>query len=364
MDNYGLDMHCSMILDEYREAIPVFRKIQVIASEAIKAMVKENGIYITAFETRIKEEKSLAGKLELKGHKYSSLSDITDILGMRVITFYNDEVDKISAIVDNMFDIDWENSVDKRRMHEIDSFGYNSLHYICRIPRNMFHDPEHPEINEYRFEVQMRTALQHVWSTINHDIGYKSGLEIPKEYLRSINCLAGLLEMADNQFGQIRTSINEYRRKVESLVKGGRFEEVLLDGDSFKSYLSLNPFDKLTNKIAAVNQAEIYTTSLMPYLEVLKDIGFRTLKDIEDLIRDFSDDAYKLAVHQIGKTDIDIVASSIAIQNLIFAFILRKGKGEDGLRKMFDTLEGESDYNKIRAHRILESAEKLKLTDI
>lgn len=365
MDNgankYGLDFHCTMILEEYRASILAFKKIQEIVMKVLRSKIDENKLYVTGLESRIKEERSLAGKLELKGHKYQSLSDITDIFGARVITFYTDEVDKISSLVSDCFTVDWENSVDKRKMHQIDSFGYNSLHYICSIPPSLYQDPALPEINKIRFEIQMRTALQHVWSTINHDTGYKSGFEIPREYIRSINCLAGMLEMADNEFSHIRTSINEYRRKVENLVSGGHFEEVPLDGDSFKSYMGMNPLQPLVDKIAAINQAEIYQTSVMPYLEVLRHLGFKTLKDLDNLVRKYKDDAYRLAVFQLGRTDLDIIASSIGLQNLLISYIIKNGGGETGIKNMFDILEGESEYNASRAKKLMEFAAQITI---
>ena len=128
VEKYGLDLHCTMMLEEYRDSKPVFEKIKEIVCTELNRSIQAGGLYITALESRIKTEKSLAGKLELKGSKYTSLTDITDILGARVITFYSDEVDKIAAMVERLFDIDWANSVDKRKMHELDSFGYNSLH--------------------------------------------------------------------------------------------------------------------------------------------------------------------------------------------------------------------------------------------
>ena len=355
IEEYGLDLHCNMILEEYRELKPVFEKMRDLVRAGLEKAISDNGLYVTAVEARIKAEESLAGKLELKGSKYMMLSDITDILGARVITFYTDEVDKIAAMVDRMFEVDWENSVDKRKMHELDSFGYNSLHYICRIPKSFYFDPAHPEINEYRFEIQMRTALQHVWATMHHDTGYKSGVEIPREYLRNMNRLAGMLELADEQFSLIRTSINDYRRQVQNLVAGGKFDEVKLDGDSFSSYLKLKPFDGLVRKIAAINQAEIHNSSSMPYLEILKALGFETLGDVERFIRSNSDDAYALAVYQIGNTDLDIISSTVAIQDLCIVHILKRGNGIPGLKMMFDRL-GDSGDTRGRAERVYQAA--------
>ena len=359
VDKYGLDLHCTMILEEYREKMPVFETMLSVARKAVDEAISSGGLYVTAVESRIKEEKSLAGKLELKGAKYASLEAITDILGMRVITFFSDEVDKISAMVESIFDVDWDNSVDKRKMHELDSFGYNSLHYICRIPESLYHDPAMPEVNQFRFEVQMRTALQHVWATMYHDTGYKSGVEVPTEYLRNLNRLAGMLELADEQFSMIRTNINEYRHKVQSLVASGDFKEVPLNGDTFKSYLQLMPFDKLAHRIAAINQAEVHEVSVLNYLQVLKMFHFETLGDVDSFIKDNSEEAYQLAVYQIGNTDLDIISSSVAIQDLCIVYILKNGGGVANLVEMFSALDGQSEYNRTRAERIVSAANQL-----
>ena len=356
LDKYGLDLHCTMILEEYRAARPVFEKMLEIVRQQLGKCVSDNNIYVTALEARIKAEASLAGKLELKGAKYASLRDITDILGARVITFYTDEVDKIAALVDRIFEVDWADSVDKRKMHDLDSFGYNSLHYICRIPKSVFNDPSMPQVNEFRFELQMRTALQHVWATIDHDTGYKSGVKVPTEYLRNLNRLAGMLELADEQFSQIRTGINDYRFKVQQLVSSGKFSEVPFDGDSFRSYLLLKPFEKLSKRIAALNQAEIHQASSMQYFRAMRDLGFQTLGDVEKMIADYSDDAYELSAFQIAGTDLDIISSTIAIQNLLVVYILENGGGAEGLERMFASVSGDSPYNAVRAGRLVETA--------
>ncbi len=362
IESYGLDLHCSLILKEYRELNPVFFKAEEIIRKALEDSIHSNGIYINALETRVKTEKSLAGKLDLKGGKYGGIFDLTDIVGARIITFYSDEVDKISALVDRIFDIDWANSEDKRRQHELNSFGYNSLHYICRIPKRLYSNPDMPQINSLRFEIQMRTAIQHVWATMYHDIGYKSGIEIPKDYIRNLNRLAGMLELADEQFSLIRTNINDYRRQVQQLVASGKFDDIHLNGDSFASYLKLKPFTKLAQRIAAINQAEVHIASSLPFLEVLKDLHFETLGDVERMIREDSDDAYALAVYQIGNTDIDIIASTIAIQDLCLVHIIKNGGGRDALTHMFDLLGGNPDYNRDRAERVLTAAGQLSFS--
>ncbi|MBQ3821123.1 MAG: RelA/SpoT domain-containing protein, partial [Bacteroidales bacterium] len=148
-----MDLHCEAILEEYRENLPRFEEVSREIRAALQKTFDDAGLLLAGIESRVKTEKSLAGKLELKGSKYATLADITDIIGLMVITFYIDDVDKVASAVERLFEVDWENSVDKRKVHEIDSFGYLSLHYICSRPGF-----------PYRFEIQMRTVLQHAWA--------------------------------------------------------------------------------------------------------------------------------------------------------------------------------------------------------
>jgi hypothetical protein len=205
----------------------------------------------------------------------------------------------------------------------------------------------------------MRTVLQHAWANMNHDTGYKSGIEVPKEYLRNLNRLAGMLELADEQFSIIRMSLTDYRRRIKSLVASGNLDEVPLDGDSFKNYLQLDPFGNLNRRIASVNQAEIHEVSLMPYLPVFKALGCKTLGDVSRLIKKYSEGAYQIACHQIGLTDLDIISSSLGPQDLCVAAILKSGGGRAGLRMLFDELNGASDSNEAMAGFLVEQTANL-----
>jgi ppGpp synthetase/RelA/SpoT-type nucleotidyltranferase len=343
-----LDPHSETILQEYRECLPLFQEAEKRQMEAIRDYLSKAGIRIAGLESRIKTESSLTGKLILKGSKYKSLADITDILGFRVITFYPDDVDKVASVIDRYYEVDWDNSVDKRKLHDIDSFGYLSLHYVCRMP-------DMP----YRMEIQMRTLMQHAWANMYHDIGYKSGVEIPKEYIRNMNRLAGMLELVDAEFSRIRMEVTDYRRRMQALVASGNLDDAQLDGETFKSYLDLDPFGQLNRRIAALNQAEIQEVELMLYLPVFKALLCKTLGDVDRMIKEYSEGAYQIACYQMGLTDLDIVASSIGPQNLCIAYILKNGGGKIGLVRLFNKLLGESESNEMMAEVLMEQAQSL-----
>lgn len=348
MSNVKPDPHDEELLQQYRQLLPTLEKLSDDAYDLLSHTLRDQGIYVTAIERRIKTEKSLARKLALKGTKYKRIDDITDLVGLRVITVYTDEVDKVAVIVKNIFDIDWQESVDKRKLHDLNSFGYNSLHYICRL-----------KTGGLRFELQMRTALQHVWSTIMHDTGYKGDVKIPREYLRQFNRLAGMMELLDDEFSRLRFVLTDYRRHTLALVKSGHLDDVPLSPDSLHNFLDLKPFDRLNRRIASVNQAEIVPVSVMPYLPVLESFGLETLGDMQRFIDENSDDAYQLALAQLAITDLDILSSNTALQYLCMVYVLKHDGGREGLKSLYDIINGESDANGMLADMIIKQAETL-----
>jgi ppGpp synthetase/RelA/SpoT-type nucleotidyltranferase len=359
MMDFQLDMHGEMLMEQYHERRAVYERIEKLAVEALRKALEAQGMYVTTIEHRIKGASSLAGKLELKGAKYHTLNDVTDIVGLRVVTFYSADVDKVAAIVNETFTVDWSKSVDKRKLHRLDSFGYNSLHYICRLPKSVAEEPDMPLLNELPFEIQMRTALQHVWSTLDHDTSYKGSVKIPKEYLRQFNRLAGMLELIDEEFSRLRNTITDYRRQMLALEASGQLDDVDLNADTFRRYLDMRPFASLNQRIASINQAELYPVPMMPYLRILQKLGLETLGDVNRLIEEHSDDAYRLAVSQLGTTDLDILSDNIGIQNLCLVHVLKQGGGMTGLCQVFDWLNGYAPGNMELAKKLFNQAQVL-----
>ena len=64
MDNVILDPHGEMLLQQYRELLPTLEKQAKKAYDLMRHALRQQGIYVTAIEFRVKTEQSLAGKLE------------------------------------------------------------------------------------------------------------------------------------------------------------------------------------------------------------------------------------------------------------------------------------------------------------
>ena len=72
---------------------------------------------------------------------------------------------------------------------------------------------EYTKINEFRFEVQIRTIIQDAWSVLDHKLKYKKS--IPGSLKRRINRLAALFEIADAEFTGIRNETNKLEQETQ-----------------------------------------------------------------------------------------------------------------------------------------------------
>ena len=146
--------------------------------------------------------------------------------------YFYDDVDVLGKQVEKSFVVDWENSVDKRKQMRADSFGYLSLHYICSLPK----DAGFPqELCDVRFEIQIRTIMQHVWSEINHDLGYKSDFGMPRAVIRQFARLAGMFEIIDEEFMRVRDGMNAYTSQTRKKIHDDKAQDVLMDNVSLRA---------------------------------------------------------------------------------------------------------------------------------
>lgn len=317
-----MNLKCKLILEDYRKQREHFVKLGDVVHTLLSDIAKDLGLTVLAVEHRVKEEKSLAGKLERKGDLYNVFDDVTDILGCRVICFLADEIDKIGKKVEETFVVDRENSSDKRALLQENAFGYLSLHYICSLP---FGDKWPDEICGKKFEIQIRTILQHAWSAIHHDIGYKTDFGVPREINRQFARLAGLLELADDEFVRARDNMFAYTEDIRRRIITDDADDVVINMISLNEYVLHNKnMQKLIKEIANIAGAEISVIDPEGYVAQLAYLGIKKLGDIERMVKENYELALKLANKALSMANLDIVSSSVALRFLCRAELINK----------------------------------------
>jgi ppGpp synthetase/RelA/SpoT-type nucleotidyltranferase len=103
------------IIQQYNEKFSDYELFCQSIEYIIKQLLQTENINYYSLNTRVKTTESLKNKLIKKGNKYNTLSDITDLAGIRIITYYSDQVDKVAEIIDQEFEVDKENTIDKKR---------------------------------------------------------------------------------------------------------------------------------------------------------------------------------------------------------------------------------------------------------
>ncbi|MFH1652384.1 MAG: (p)ppGpp synthetase, partial [Chloroflexota bacterium] len=83
----------SVILSEYDLKVSLYTKFTDEVKKLVTTLLEEAHIRYSNVEARTKEKKRLKDKIIKSEDKYSKLSDITDLSGIRIITFFTDDVD-------------------------------------------------------------------------------------------------------------------------------------------------------------------------------------------------------------------------------------------------------------------------------
>ena len=176
----------------------------------IRSLLVASGHAPPKIEQRIKDREECIKKftrkyrsgLEADATPYTIKDHITDLIGIRIICLYEDEVQPINDLVCEQFEV--LGVTDKITLVEgtEDSFGYKGLHLDLKLNDERFHLPEYTLYAKQAFELQIRTVVQDSWSVLDHNIKYKKS--IPNSLKRRINTLAALFELADREFRQVR----------------------------------------------------------------------------------------------------------------------------------------------------------------
>lgn len=281
----------SAILKEYDDSKILLENLDRTLLNLINSLLEQKNIRVHQVQTRVKDRDSLKNKIIRKNDKYESLSDITDIVGVRIITYFDDEVDQIATMIEEEFFIDQDNSVDKREVDN-DKFGYRSLHYVANLKKDRVNLLEYSSYGEQKFEFQIRTILQHSWAEIEHDLGYKGEFEIPSTAKRTFYRVAALLEQADIEFVKLKSTIAEYETGLSQGIKTNP-SQIEINKASLTSFMSQNDNVIIFENDVFVGEYNLVITEFDiekfahdKLINRIKKLGVENIKQLEEFYLD------------------------------------------------------------------------------
>jgi len=189
---------------KYQGAFNLYESYLARLRRLITELLEARHIQVHKIEGRCKEFSSLEEKLTHNQSKYNRLEDVTDLVGIRVITYFSKDVERVAGIISGELVIDHTNSVDKADSLNPDQFGYLSVHYIIELDSDRTARTEYRQFRDLKAEIQVRSLLQHAWAEIEHDLGYKNTAGLPVRLRRKMARIAGLLEIADEEFDIVK----------------------------------------------------------------------------------------------------------------------------------------------------------------
>lgn len=223
----------------------------------VRSLLASANLTVSKIEGRLKarEEcikkftRKYRGSLESDETPYEIKDHITDLVGLRIVCLYEDEIEVIKDLIYRHFTVlSMTNKIAQIEGTE-NSFGYKGLHLDLKLNDDRLAFPEYDVFGTIPFELQIRTVVQDSWSILDHKIKYKKS--IPSRLKRRINTLAALFELADREFREVRdetlaeieraeTEENDLDEALVPAVENGL--GIALEGEPRKQYAPLNAF--------------------------------------------------------------------------------------------------------------------------
>ena len=200
----------------YAERQPALVHVGRSFTDLVTDVLDEAGINYLTVAGRTKSVTSFAekaGRTTAEGSLLypDPLRDITDQVGIRVITYVASDVDAVADLLAAQLHVTEDRDLGEETARA-GRFGYASRHLLVEFPDQGGQGESessrpYSHLRGWTASVQLRTVLQHAWAEFEHDARYKG--TVPDEHAgeldRRFTLAAGLLELADGEFEAIRT---------------------------------------------------------------------------------------------------------------------------------------------------------------
>ncbi|MDR1836185.1 MAG: tetratricopeptide repeat protein, partial [Treponema sp.] len=146
---------------------------------------------------------------------------ITDLLGVRIICPFIEDLQVTEDIIDKNFKIIEKENKGHFTFKE---FGYESTHLLIKIPDEFIE--RHGDPGTDIAEIQIRTILQDAWAEVEHELVYKAEFSPFDEPMkRKLAAVNASLSLADIIFQEIRSYQRKYSVEMEKR-RGSFFQKI------------------------------------------------------------------------------------------------------------------------------------------
>ncbi|WP_186040535.1 GTP pyrophosphokinase [Burkholderia gladioli] len=235
-------------------------------------------------EARVKDWDSIQSKLNRKEYYLPSIQDLDDLIGVRIILLFLRDLDEVDKTIRSTFDVIQAEDTSARLSDA--QFGYNSRHFIVRIPDAWQGVPTFSGLKKFKLEIQIRTLAQHIWAAASHKLQYKQEENVPPQLRRAIYRASAILETVDLEFERFlidrKKYIEENLPKIDSNEPPNVDIIAALLDETFPSK------NKLENE---------------PYDELMQDLSFlkiKTAKSFKDILTKHHDAVMRDEINQMA----------------------------------------------------------------
>jgi ppGpp synthetase/RelA/SpoT-type nucleotidyltranferase len=220
----------SPLLAEFALRRSLYEEFRVALERLAWILISKKGVSVE-ISSRTKDVDSLDMKLRRKLH-YESLSDVPDLVGIRIIAQTASDVSAISNLVASQMDL--REDVLHGSPNDGETFGYAGRHLVVQLAAPRVDLPEWRLYRGLRCEIQVRTILQHAWASISHSLLYKVEEDVPADVRRTLGQVAALIEVGDGLFQRFRDEVEELRSEYaeQAQTADGSWREVAINLDS------------------------------------------------------------------------------------------------------------------------------------
>lgn len=177
--------------------------------EQIKELTSQNNISLAVpIESRVKSWSSTSAKAERSKVKLKDILQLNDLVGIRLILLFKRDLDRCRKLIEENLKIIVQEDTASRLGES--QFGYQSYHYVIKLPKGWLSIPTLKDFAEYKAEIQIRTIAQHIWAAASHNLQYKQEDNVPETVRRSIYRVSALLETVDLEFERVLSEREEY----------------------------------------------------------------------------------------------------------------------------------------------------------